>query len=85
MQNPLYKNHRRLGCWFCIKQNLDSLRTLRHDYPEYWQMMLQWDLESPHTFRPDCTVHDLERRFAGEDCQLKLFDDNDYVNLLKAA
>ena len=48
-------------------------------------MMLQWDLESPHTFRPDCTVHDLERRFAGEDCQLKLFDDNEYVNLLKAA
>lgn len=85
MLNPLYKNHRRLGCWFCIKQNLDSLRYLRHNYPEYWNMMLQWDLESPHTFKPEWTVHDLERRFAGEDCQLKLFDDNDYINLLKAA
>ena len=41
--NPLYNKFRRLGCWFCIKQNLDSLRILRKDYPKYWQMMLQWD------------------------------------------
>jgi len=85
MLNPLYKKHRRLGCWFCVKQNLDSLRVLRHDYPEYWNMMLQWDLESPHTFRPDLTVHDLERRFALEDCQLKIFDCDDDENILKAA
>lgn len=85
MLNPLYKKFRRLGCWFCVKQNLNSLRVLRHDYPEYWNMMLQWDLESPHTFRPDLTVHDLERRFALEDCQLKIFDCVDDENILKAA
>ena len=85
MLNPLYQYHRRLGCWFCGKQNLDSLRFLRHNYPEYWNMLLQWDLESPSTFRPDCTVHDLERRFAAEDCQLSIFDNAVYNDFLKAA
>lgn len=65
--NPLYNKFRRLGCWFCIKQNLDSLRILRKDYPKYWQMMLQWDNESPQSFRPVSTVKDLEKRFAYED------------------
>lgn len=74
MMNPLYEKFRRLGCWFCVKQNLDSLRVLRRDYPQYWAMMLQWDLESPRTFKPNCTVHDLDERFATEDCQLSIFD-----------
>lgn len=78
MMNPLYEKFRRLGCWFCVKQNLDSLRVLRRDYPQYWAMMLQWDLESPRTFKPDCTVHELEERFAAEDCQLSIFDFNDF-------
>ncbi len=74
MLNPLYKKFRRLGCWFCVKQGLDSLRIVRRDYPEYWDMMLEWDKVSPNSFRPECTVADLERRFAAEDCQISLFD-----------
>ncbi len=74
MLNPLYKKFKRLGCWFCVKQGLDSLRVLRRDYPEYWDMMLKWDEVSPNSFRPECTVADLEKRFASEDCQLSLFD-----------
>lgn len=70
MMNPLYKKFRRLGCWFCVKQNLDSLRILRRDYPQYWQMLLNWDKESPRTFKPNCTVRDLELRFSLEDQQL---------------
>ena len=58
---------------------------LRHDYPEYWNMLLAWDLESPRTFRPDYTVRQLEQKFAAEDCQIKMFDNEDYTNLLKAA
>lgn len=73
MLNPLYKKFRRLGCWFCVKQSLDSLRIIRRDYPAYWAMMLQWDTESPNTFKPDYTVHDLEKRFADEDRQLSFF------------
>ncbi len=74
MLNPLYKKFKRLGCWFCVKQGLDSLRIVRRDYPEYWDMMLEWDRVSPNSFRPECTVADLERRFAAEDCQISLFD-----------
>lgn len=65
--NPLYQKFRRLGCWFCVKQNLDSLRTLRRDYPAYWEMLMRWDDESPRTFKPRCTVHELDRRFGDED------------------
>lgn len=74
MMNPLYKKFRRLGCWFCVKQNLDSLRILRTDYPEYWEMMLKWDKESPRTFKPGCMVMNLEQRFALEDEQITLWD-----------
>lgn len=72
MLNPLYRKFKRLGCWFCVKQSLNSLRVLRRDYPEYWSMLLAWDKESPSTFRPDCTVADLERRFSLEDRQLQI-------------
>lgn len=72
MLNPLYQKFRRLGCWFCVKQSMDSLRVLRRDYPEYWAMLLAWDKESPTRFRPDSTVADLERRFSLEDRQLHL-------------
>lgn len=73
MMNPLYKKFKRLGCFFCPKQSLSSLRTVRHDYPELWKMMMQWDVESPRTFRPDGTVHDLDRRFALEDQQITIW------------
>lgn len=72
MLNPLYRKFRRLGCWFCVKQSLDSLSVLRRDYPEYWAMLLAWDKESPRTFKPNCTVMDLERRFSLEDWQIHL-------------
>lgn len=72
MLNPLYQKFKRLGCWFCGKQGLDSLRVLRRDYPEYWAMLLAWDKESPRTFKPNCTVEDLEQRFSWEDRQMKL-------------
>ena len=72
MLNPLYKKFRRLGCWFCVKQNLDSLRVLRRDYPAYWNMLLQWDKESPQAFKPNYTVMDLEKRFAKEEQQIIL-------------
>ena len=72
MLNPLYRKFRRLGCWFCVKQSLESLRVLRRDYPEYWAMLLEWDKESFRTFKPEYTVADLERRFSLEDRQLHL-------------
>lgn len=65
--NPLYEKYDRLGCWFCNKQPLKSLRNLRHDYPEYWNILLslQYDCDLP--FRPNTTMFDLEAMFAQED------------------
>jgi len=66
--SPTYTTSNRDGCWFCHNQGIDQLRNLRNNYPEYWQLMLRWDEESPVSFKPDGrTVHDFERRFQLED------------------
>ena len=66
--SPIYTTATRGGCWFCHNQGKDQLRLLRRDYPEYWALLMKWDLDSPVTFKPDGhTVHDFDRRFALED------------------
>ena len=65
---PTYSDSLRGGCWFCHNQSVGQLRLLRKKYPEYWQLLLKWDNDSPVTFKPDGhTVHDFEKRFAAED------------------
>lgn len=83
MLNPLYRKFRRLGCWFCIKQSLDSLRVLRHDYPEYWKIMMEWDRESLNTFNPGCRIADLDQRFSAEEGQLRIITNEE--ELLKVS
>ena len=66
--SPTYENSYRDGCWFCHNQGVDQLRYLRNQYPEYWEMMLKWDNDSPIPFKADGrTVHDFDRRFEQED------------------
>ena len=66
--SPIYTTATRGGCWFCHNQGVDQLRILRKTYPEYWALMLKWDLDSPVPFHADGhTVHDFEKRFALED------------------
>lgn len=65
--NPLYEKFNRLGCWFCPKQSLKSLRILRRDYPELWNMLLKWQLDSEVKFKPNYTVQQLDERFENED------------------
>jgi hypothetical protein len=73
--SPIYTQSTRGGCWFCHNQSLGQLRLLRKQYPEYWALMLKWDLDSPVTFKPDgTTVHDLDKRFYWEDQQISMFD-----------
>lgn len=69
--SPIYTTATRGGCWFCHNQGVDQLRLLRKNYPEYWALMLKWDLDSPVQFKPDGhTVHDFDKRFALEDAEL---------------
>lgn len=66
--SPIYTTATRGGCWFCHNQGIEQLRLLRKNYPEYWSLMLKWDLDSPVSFKPDGhTVHDFDRRFQLED------------------
>lgn len=66
--SPIYATASRGGCWFCHNQGVDQLRLLRKNYPEYWELLLKWDNDSPVTFKADGhTVHDYDRRFAAED------------------
>lgn len=67
--SPIYTDKcLRGGCWFCHNQGVDQLRQLRHNYPQYWELLLKWDKDSPVTFHTDGhTVHDFDRRFKAED------------------
>lgn len=68
LRSPIYDGFARGGCWFCHNQDIEALRTFRHGYPELWQMLLNWDNDSPVTFKADGhTVHDFDRRFRLED------------------
>jgi 3'-phosphoadenosine 5'-phosphosulfate sulfotransferase (PAPS reductase)/FAD synthetase len=72
--SPIYKNSFRGGCWFCHNQSKDQLRLLRKNYPQYWDLMMKWDNDSPVTFKPNgMTIHDFEKLFELEDRQTSLF------------
>ena len=66
--SPIYTSSTRGGCWFCHNQGVEQLRTLRHDYPELWALLLKWDDDSPTLFKQDGQpVHDYDKRFQMED------------------
>ena len=66
--SPIYTTATRGGCWFCHNQGVNQLRLLRKNYPEYWELLLKWDNDSPVSFHPDGhTVHDFDKRFQLED------------------
>jgi hypothetical protein len=66
--SPIYSTAARGGCWFCHNQSVEQLRHLRNNYPDLWEILLKWDMDSPVSFKPGGrTVHDFEKRFAMED------------------
>ena len=67
LYNPLYDKLKRLGCWFCVKQSLDSLRIIRKDYPELWNLLLKCQLDSEVIFRTDYSIQQLEEKFNKEE------------------
>ena len=83
--SPIYTTATRGGCWFCHNQGVDQLRILRKTYPEYWALMLKWDLDRPVPFHADGhTVHDFEKRFAFEDKGIVPCDRKFRWNMLEA-
>lgn len=65
---PIYEKTARSGCWFCPNQTISQLRSLRHDYPALWEIMLRWDRDSPVCFKAHGhPLHDYDCRFQMED------------------
>lgn len=64
--HPLYRYFRRLGCWQCSKQNLDSLRNLYQFWPNKWAKLEEYQKACAWDFKPKCRVEDLTNRFIGE-------------------
>jgi hypothetical protein len=66
--SPIYTTAARGGCWFCHNQGVEQLRLLRRNYPQLWDLMMKWDIDSPVCFKPNGhTVHDYDSRFQMED------------------
>lgn len=76
LHNPLYDEFGRLGCFWCPKQSIDSLRILFNNYPEHWEQMLEWDrqIKAKHkdrVFKPNKELADIDKMFRGEKEQKK--------------
>ena len=66
--SPNYETSFRDGCWFCHNQGVNRLRLLRKNYPDLWEILMRWDLDSPTTFKANGhTVHDYDQRFQLEE------------------
>lgn len=71
LQNPLYDKFDRLGCYWCPKQSIKSLKVLYREYPVLWKKVLDLDrkIKSVHPdrqFKPGRDLWELDRRFKKE-------------------
>ena len=64
--SPTYLHSGRDGCWFCPCQGIGQLRRLYNEFPEYWQMMMDWDKDTAKRFKIDHTLEEYDRRFEME-------------------
>ena len=63
LDNPLYRKYKRLGCWLCPKQPTKDLRYIFENHPKLWQKLLRYEVDSPHGFKPNLRLKDLENKW----------------------
>jgi len=63
---PLYNKFERTGCWLCPKQRMSSLKTLFFDYPDLWKKLKEYEKDSPHGFKPNVELDNLEKKWSGQ-------------------
>ena len=66
----LYELFSRVSCWCCPLQPLSELRTLRKEFPELWNKLLNWQTKTRRTYKPTYTVQELDIRFQFEEEKL---------------
>lgn len=71
LHNVLYDKFDRLGCFWCPKQSIQSLRIIYNEYPDKWKWMMEWDkkisrIKTDNSFKPNWTLPELDQRFKKE-------------------
>lgn len=61
--SPLYSQTDRGGCWFCVKQSINSLYQLWKNLPDYYDELKTLEKQSRITFTRRANLQDLEQRF----------------------
>lgn len=61
--SPTYLHSGRDGCWFCPCQGTAPLRRLYNEFPEYWQLMMEWDKDTKKRFKAAQTLSQYDDRF----------------------
>ena len=77
LHNPLYDEFSRLGCYWCPKQSLDSLRTVYNNYPDHWKQMVEWEkkiksINGSRNYKPNTDLSELDKMFDYENRQMSL-------------
>lgn len=67
---PLYNKFERTGCWLCPKQRMGSLKILYRDYPDLWKKLKKYEKDSPHGFKPNVKLIDLEKKWGLKDAKI---------------
>lgn len=66
LYNPLYDYFDRLGCFWCPKQGLRSLRQLYLHFPNLWAELRQMEHDQGRPFKYGYPAYELESRFRNE-------------------
>ena len=66
LHNPLYAYFDRLGCFWCPKQPLKSLRQLYLHFPEKWAILRRMERDQGRPFKHRYPASALEERFERE-------------------
>ena len=66
LYNELYDYFRRLGCWWCPKQPLSSLKKLWSAFPDLWEELIRMERDQGRPFKYRYSAESLEIRFKRE-------------------
>lgn len=69
--NGLYNYFKRVSCYCCPCQRIESLRTIFNYFPEQWTDMARMDEWTKIDFSPNYSLNGLEKKFQAENRQIK--------------
>lgn len=69
--NGLYEKLERVNCWCCPLKNLKELRVLYREFPEYWEILKEWDSRTYRKFLRNYAALELEEKFKKEGIKRK--------------